>query len=127
MAERMVRWAARRAGIGRQVTPHTLRHTCATQMVRMGAPIESVSRLLGHSDLSCTQIYTHVAGVDVKQTHEAAHPRERGAENREALGKLQPVPLVPVLTFSTVSLPALSLSKGSNPSTVSPVEVAAHA
>jgi len=79
LVERMVTHAARRAGIERQVTPHTLRHTCATLMVRRGAPIQAVSLLLGHTDLSSTQIYTHVAGADVKETHEASHPRERGA------------------------------------------------
>jgi integrase/recombinase XerD len=78
LVQRMVGIAARRAGIERQVTPHTLRHTCATLMVRRGAPIQAVSLLLGHADLTSTQIYTHVAGVDVKETHEASHPRERG-------------------------------------------------
>lgn len=79
LVERMVRWAARRAGIERQVTPHTLRHTCATLMVRHGAPIQAVSLLLGHTDLTSTQIYTHVAGADLKETHGETHPRERAA------------------------------------------------
>lgn len=63
--------------VGLKVSPHVLRHTFASHMVRRGADVAAVSKMLGHSDLSVTQRYVHVAGVEVKKTHEVCHPRER--------------------------------------------------
>ncbi len=88
--EIMVRMAGRRAGIGKPVSPHTLRHTFATLMVKNGAPVEAVSKMLGHVFLSTTQVYTHVAGVDVKKAHGEAHPRERGKAAQEAKAGAEP-------------------------------------
>lgn len=73
----MVKACARRAGIKKKITPHALRHTCATHMVADGANIVHVQRLLGHESLNTTQIYTRVAQREVKQTHARCHPRER--------------------------------------------------
>ena len=77
--QKMVRNYARAAGIRKKVTPHTFRHTFATELVRNGADITAVQRMLGHSDLSVTQLYTRVAGVEIKKTHRHTHPRERDA------------------------------------------------
>lgn len=74
----VVKGAGRKVGL--RISPHVLRHTFATHMVRRGADVVAVSKLLGHSDLSVTQRYVHVAGVEVKQTHRESHPRERDME-----------------------------------------------
>jgi len=83
--EFMVRDYARKAGIKKKVTPHTFRHTFATELVRNGADITAVRKMLGHSYLSATNIYTHVAGREVKKTHSMSHPRERDKEPREEI------------------------------------------
>ncbi len=80
--ELMVRDYARKAGITKKVTPHTFRHTFATELVRNGADITAVRKMLGHSNLSATNIYLRVAGVDVKKTHDMSHPRERDKDER---------------------------------------------
>lgn len=74
---RLVGKYARAAGITKNVSPHTLRHTCATHMIADGADVVHVQRLLGHADISTTQIYTRVARREVKDTHKKTHPRER--------------------------------------------------
>jgi len=81
--EAMVKRAGRAAGM--VVSPHTLRHTFATHMVKNGADIILVSQLLGHADLRSTQIYVRVAGVDVKKSHAETHPREKDKVEKEFL------------------------------------------
>ncbi len=68
---------AKKAAIGKAVTPHTLRHSFATHMLRGGAPLRNVQELLGHANMSTTQVYTKLSDDMVRQVYEKAHPRAK--------------------------------------------------
>ena len=78
----LVRTNAKAAGIDLRVTPHTLRHGCATHLLQGGADVRHVQKLLGHSSVQTTAIYTHVDTRDLARVMDKAHPRERAWKKR---------------------------------------------
>ncbi len=73
----VVRSYGDRVGLGDRLTPHVLRHSCATHMIEHGADIRIVQELLGHASVSTTQIYTKVTAERLRSVYQAAHPRAR--------------------------------------------------
>ncbi len=77
----IIRNCRKSAGIKKQVTAHTFRHTFATVLVKNGADIRAVQKMMGHVDLKTTQTYIRSLGINVKKEHKKSHPRERDKED----------------------------------------------
>lgn len=71
----IIKKAARRAGVRRVVSPHTLRHSFASHLLEQGADLRSIQTMLGHADISTTQIYTHLSSRAVREMYMRFHPR----------------------------------------------------
>ena len=80
----LVRRAGERVGLGERLSPHVLRHSCATHMLDHGADIRVVQELLGHASVSTTQVYTKVSPERLRAVYESAHPRARSGRDRPA-------------------------------------------
>ena len=75
------------SGIKKNVATHTFRHTCATHMLRNGAPVRHLQEMLGHESLESTQIYTHVTINDLKEVHARYHPSERTEKEEKEVSR----------------------------------------
>ena len=76
-AQRVVQKYAKIAGITKAVTPHTMRHSYATDLLQNGADIRSVQSMLGHASITTTQIYTHITDKELRKTHKKFHDKNR--------------------------------------------------
>ena len=82
---------AEEAGIKHDITPHTLRHSFATHMLQNGADVKSVQEMLGHSDISTTQVYLNFGVAKMRDVYMKAHPRHFTVEERAGDGGVKRV------------------------------------
>jgi len=80
MVWELVKKYAKKAKIRKNVHPHTFRHSCATLMLKNKADLRTIQKLLGHTSLTSTQVYTHLSITDLKEVHKKCHPREKDKE-----------------------------------------------
>ena len=88
----VVRAAAVRVGLADRVSPHVLRHSCATHLLEHGADIRVVQELLGHATITTTQVYTRVSPELLRSVYEQAHPRALGSRAGRSAGRARALP-----------------------------------
>jgi len=81
----MVKKYGKSAEIKKPVNPHIFRHTFATALIKNGADIRAVQKMLGHAHISTTQVYIRSLGLDIKKVHAKTHPREKDKINKKTI------------------------------------------
>ncbi len=95
---RMISHYAAQAGLPADVSPHTLRHSFATHLLQRGADLRVVQELLGHENISTTQIYTHITAQEMQRIYSDSHPRAEQPLETETLTEEVPLPMLAVKT-----------------------------